>query len=59
MFYIKTIKELKNRLFDAEIEIDRLNAKAEYTQEALDLLADEMGFEIDECDHCGALMLTK
>ncbi|MDD2496402.1 MAG: hypothetical protein PHE29_14595 [Tissierellia bacterium] len=52
MFNRKTIKDLKQR-------VEVLEYESALNHEAIDLLADEMGFEIGECDHCGALMLTK
>ena len=45
-------RKLKKRIEELEME-NALN------HEAIDLLADEMGFEIDVCDCCGELTLTK
>jgi len=52
MFNRKRIKALEERI--NSLEIDALRNK-----EAIDLLADEMGFEIDSCDCCGELFLNK
>jgi hypothetical protein len=51
MFNLKRIKELEERIDDLEMG-QMLN------HEAIDLLADEMGAEIDECDCCGDLTLN-
>jgi len=50
MFNRKTIKKLQERL--ASLEDDTL-----LNHEAIDLLADEIGAEIVECDCCGELCL--
>ena len=52
MFNRKTIKRLEDKIEGLEIE-------AMLNHEAINLLADEMGFEITECDDCGCLCLTK
>lgn len=52
MFNRKKIKQLEERL--DSLEIDNLR-----NQEAIDLLADEMGFEIESCDCCGDLFLKQ
>jgi len=51
MFNLKRIKALEDRL--ASLEDDTL-----LNHEAIDLLADEMGAEITECDCCGNLTLN-
>ena len=51
MFNLKRIKELEERLEDLEMG-QMLN------HEAIDLLADEMGAEITECNCCGDLTLN-
>lgn len=52
MFNRKKIKQLEERIEDLEEMTTRNN-------EAIDLIVDEMGFEITECDDCGCLCLTK
>lgn len=50
-------RKLKKRITELEDTIISLNEGIEKNSEAIDLLADEMGAEIKECDCCGRLVL--
>lgn len=50
-------RKLKQRIVELEDTIIMLNDMIEKNSEAIDLLADEMGAEIKECDCCGRLVL--
>lgn len=50
-------RKLKQRIVELEDTIIMLNDMIEKNSEAIDLLADEMGAEIVECDCCGRLVL--
>lgn len=52
MFNRKTIKRLEAR-------IDSLQIENEVVRDAIDLIVDEMGFELTTCDCCGELTLNK